>query len=52
MSRLILVLLFFYAWAAAAQQGPVIDVHLHSYTEVPPGMEAASGSGPKDAQAG
>lgn len=26
--------------AAVAQEGPVIDVHLHSYTEVPPGLSA------------
>lgn len=31
------VLLNLSAMAAVAQRGPVIDVQLHSYTEVPPG---------------
>jgi len=37
---LIVILISVCASAAAAQQGLVIDVHLHSYTDVPSGMAA------------
>ena len=43
MKKLSLFLIILFAcWAteAAGQRGPVIDVHLHSYTVVPPGMGA------------
>ena len=36
----LLALLIVSATGAVAQRGPVIDVHLHAYTEVPPGMRA------------
>lgn len=44
------ILLILIAQPASAQRGPVIDVHLHSYTGVPAGMQADWADRP-DAQA-
>ena len=40
MKHFLLLLCTCLATEAVAQRGPVIDVHLHSYTAVPPGMSA------------